>query len=360
MMTDLMMARTVRERNAKQERLVTWVGLACILSAPAWIYGLLFPFPSSFPLAIENDLASLSVIVLVVLTLQIAFILRLGASNRFIAEVMMVGFLLKLAAVSAYIFTAVHVYGSVGDVFFYFTSGLQIVDKHSLTGEWTILRPLWSTKFIVMLTTWFVFVLGRSFQGLMILFAAISYWGQYLFFRSFCIAFPAFSRRGAALFMFFLPSLVFWTATIGKDAVIFFFIGGSCYGFAKLTQSGSFAGMFTVLVSLAGVMLVRPHVAGMLAVSLASAYLLARNRHALRKRYGVWNIAAKSVGVPLLLLASFYFVAQARTFVDLNDVEQTQSVLERAGNVNLQLQGSTFGSSLPYRLLAAPFMLFRP
>jgi hypothetical protein len=101
-------------------------------------------------------------------------------------------------------------------------------------------------------------------------------------------------------------------------------------------------------------MLVRPHIAGMLVVSLSGAYVLSRNRS------GLSGMAAKSLGIPLLLLATVYFVAQARTFLDLRDIVQTQGVLRRVGEVNYQTGGSAFGSSFAYRLFAAPFLLFRP
>lgn len=338
----------------RQGSIVKLVGTVCILSAPVWVYKLFFPFPEDFPLDIQNQFAPLLIVLFVMLLLAAVLVHRLSAGDRFLAEVMMVGYLLKLAAVSAYLLTVVHLYEGVGDLFLYYSFGLEMVKKHALTGEWTALFPFWSTNFIVMLTSRMIYVFGESFQGLMVIYATIAYWGQYLFYRAYCIAFPGQQRRTAALFMFLLPSLAFWTATIGKDAIIFFFIGGCCYGFARMTKSSSPAALATILVSLGGVMLVRPHVAGMLAISFGGAYLLTRNSS------GALGVAAKSIGVPILLVAGIYFVAQARKFVDLTDVDQTKHVLEHAGEVNLQQVGTKFGASLIYRLMASPFLLFRP
>jgi hypothetical protein len=107
-------------------------------------------------------------------------------------------------------------------------------------------------------------------------------------------------------------------------------------------------------VSLGGVSLVRPHIAGMLAISLVCAYLLSQNR------LGFFGMAAKIVGVPLLLFASVYFALEASTFVDLKDLEQTQKVLAKVAENN-NFGGSAFGGgSLTYRLAGAPFLLFRP
>jgi hypothetical protein len=327
------------------------MGFICILSAPLWVYGLFFPFPPAY--SIENNAPRVLLVLVLVLALQLILIQKFSSADHFIAEVMVVGFLLKLAAVSAYMFMVFRVYDASADAVVYFSSGWRIVDKFSLTGDWTSLRPFWSTNFVIMLTSWLGFVFGRSFQALMILFAALSFWGQYLLFRAFCIAFPTGQRKTAALFMFFLPSIVFWTAAIGKDALILFFTGACCYGFAKMKHTTRLVALVSVLVSLGGVMLVRPHIAGLLVISLGGAYLLSRNRS------GLLGMAAKCIGIPLLLLASVYFVVQARTFLDLRDIEQTQGALSRVAEVN-QIGGSAFAGSFIYRLAAAPFLLFRP
>jgi hypothetical protein len=344
------MNRIPQPENAEQQTLVRAIGFLCILSSPLWVYGLFFPIPPNFP--IENNLPGLVLVLVLVLALQFVLIQSMSHGNRFLAEVMVVGFLLKLAAVSAYMFMSFRVYGAA-DVFLYFFLGLRIVNRYSLTGEWTFLRPFWNTNFIVMLTSWLVYVFGPGFQALMIIFATLSYWGQYLFFRAFCIAFPARQNKSAALFMFLLPSIVFWTATIGKDAVIFFFLGSCCYGFAKMAHRTNPVGLVTTLISLGGVMLVRPPIAGMLAISFAGAYLLSRNLR------GLFGIAAKTLCLPLLLLASMYFVAKARTFLDLGRIEQTQGGLTRVAGFN-QIGGSAFSGSFTYRLVMAPFLLFRP
>lgn len=303
---------------------------------------------------VEEGRVSLALLLLLAAVVHALLIRWLSDGDHFLAQVMLIGFLVKIAGVSALMATVVHVYDSVGDVFYYYFTAASIADKHALTGHWTILQPYWSTNFIVMLTSWMMYVIGKSFQSLMVVYALFSYWGQYLFYRSFCIGFPNQDRRTAALFMFFLPSVVFWTSTIGKDAIVFFCIGLCCYGFARMSQAHDPSALLIVLVSLGGVMLVRPHVAGMLAISMGGAYLVTRNSG------GSLGVAVKCIGVPTLLLASVYFVNQASSFMELKDVGGTGKRLERAGQVNLQVEGTKMGSSLTFRLLAAPFLLFRP
>jgi len=345
------MTKKRRFESTQVEAIVKLVGFICVLSAPLWVYGLFFPFPSDF--GIENRLPTVLLVLVLVLALQVVLIQRTSAGDRFTAGVMVVGFLLKLAAVSAYMFVAFRVYEGSADALHYFGEGWKIVNRYSLTGDWKFPRPYWNTNSIIISAGLLIYMFGPAFQALMIIFATLSFWGQYLLLQAFRVAFPDGQHKVAALLIFFLPSIVFWTAAIGKDAVILFFIGACCYGFAKLRVKIDPIALITVLVSLGGVMLVRPHVAAMLAIALGGAYLLSRNRT------GLLGMAAKIFGFPLLFLVSVYLVAQARTFVDLSDVGQTTSVLKRVGGLN-QLGGSAFGSSFLYRLVAAPFLLFRP
>jgi hypothetical protein len=346
-----MMHTVPQFENIRHDGVSKMVGFFCVLTSPFWVYGLFFPFEADF--GIDNIPLTVIPIFALVIVVQLALIWRLSAGDRFIAGVMVVGLVLKFVAVSAFMFMISRVYDGSADNVYYYGSAWRIVDKFSMTGEWTFLRPFWETNFIISLTSWLMFVFGPSFQALMIIFAALSFWGQYLFFRAFCIAFPTGQHRTAAFVMFFLPSIVFWPASIGKDALIFFFIAACCYGFAKLSQQNSLVGLVTVLVSLAGVMLVRPHIAGMLAISLFSAYVLSRNAHDLL------GVAAKCFGIPLLLIASVYFFVQANAFLDVKTIQGTTGVISNVAKNNY-IGGSAFGNSLTARLAGAPFLLFRP
>src|ERR1700732_474537 len=110
-----------RSESTEQQTLVKVISFICILTAPLWVYGLFFPFPSNYP--IENNLPALVLVLVLVLAVQVILIRRVTAGDHFMAEVMIVGFLLKLAAVSAYMFMSVRVYAGIADVFFYFYLG---------------------------------------------------------------------------------------------------------------------------------------------------------------------------------------------------------------------------------------------
>src|ERR1700737_5202004 len=96
------MTKTRLFESTQIETIVKLLGFICVLSAPLWVYGLFFPFPSDFD--IENHVTTVLLVLVLVLALQLVLIQKISAGDRFTAGVMVVGFLLKLAAVSAYMY----------------------------------------------------------------------------------------------------------------------------------------------------------------------------------------------------------------------------------------------------------------
>src|ERR1700730_1675667 len=171
------MNRIASLETTKQDSLVRLVASICLLTSPWWVYNLFFPFPATF--GIENRPLAIIPVLALVIPVQIGLIQWRSAGDRFMAEVMLAGSLLKLAAVSMFLLMITRVYEGNADMVIYFSHANAIVDKFSLTGEWTFLHPFWSNNFIIMLSSCLSFVFGPTCQGLMILFAMLSYWGEY-------------------------------------------------------------------------------------------------------------------------------------------------------------------------------------
>ena len=66
--------------------------------------------------------------------------------------------------------------------------------------------------------------------------AWLGFWGSYLFYRAFTIAFPEGRARSYARFMFLLPSFLFWPSSIGKEAWMICCIGMATYGVALILK----------------------------------------------------------------------------------------------------------------------------
>jgi hypothetical protein len=223
---------------------------------------------------------------------------------------------------------------------------------------WTAFRPPWtSTNLICNICGIISVALGDATPAVCVLFAFAALWGGYFFYRAFCIAFPEGNRGLYGLLIILLPSMIYWSSTIGKDALEQLFIGISTYGFAKLVKQISASAIVIVIIGLVGAAALRPHVGALLATGMLVPYTFGKSRSS-------WmTTSAKILLVPLLAAGTFYMVMQAQLFVG---VEST----DFRGNVNrLQLEtkytnigGSTFneGESLQRRIIQGPFLVFRP
>ena len=63
------------------------------------------------------------------------------------------------------------------------------------------------------------------------------------------------------LLVLFLPSLLYWSSALGKDAWSVMGLGICSYGVARVMTQKRFSGLLILAAGLAAVVLVRPHVA---------------------------------------------------------------------------------------------------
>src|SRR5688572_21662303 len=90
------------------------------------------------------------------------------------------------------------------------------------------------TPFIRLLTGVFYTVTGPTKLGGFVFFSWLGFWGLVLCYRAFRIGVPKGNHRLYAVLVFFLPSLVFWPSSIGKEAWMQLAIGLSVYGVARI------------------------------------------------------------------------------------------------------------------------------
>ena len=333
----------------KRRLLVRAAGFLCLLSAPLWTYALFF--------ASEEYSYTTSSFFVVPLLLLVTVMTAMMVARRdsFLQETMLVSLLARMAAVGAYLYLAYEVYGTSADAIHYFNAGAQFAQDFSLRGSWQVAQPFWSNNFVTMVAGNLFIVIGSSIASGMVAFAILGFWGEYFFYRAFCVAFPSGDSRLAAMFLFLLPSLIFWSSSIGKDALMQLFLGLATYGCAILMQRVEPKACAFLVLGIAGAALVRPHVALMSGIAIALTYLLGATRG------GTLGVLAKIIGVPLLMVGILYLAGQARDFLAVDTFSQSEAVLQRVAR-NSQTGASAFGvgASLGDRILAAPFLFFRP
>lgn len=212
------------------------------------------------------------------------------------------------------------------------------------------------TNFLRLLTGIIYTLTGTSFTVGFITFTYMSFWGLYLYYRAFAIALPDGNRARYAVLVFFLPSMLFWPSSIGKDAWMSLTIGLATYGLARLLAFRRYA-YLCILVGSAGMAAVRPHVAAIFGVGVVCAFILRRSEDHPGATF------KKVVGLLLFAIAAGVLMSRLQATFGLEGGLDPNQVFDETGRRTSQ-GGSQFESArarspadLPWAVVT---VLFRP
>ena len=164
-------------------------------------------------------------------------------------------------------------------------------------------------------------VIGPTRLGGFFVFSWFAFLGLFLFYLAYRLAFPQGKHHRYAKLLFFLPTLVFWPSSLGKEAWLMLSLGLSVYGAARIFARRH--GGFVILgLGFAAIVVVRPHMAVLVFLGLALGYLLrpARGRHAIPSRVVA---GGKALGIATLAVAGFLVVGAFQDYFDLQALDRT-------------------------------------
>ena len=215
------------------------------------------------------------------------------------------------------------------------------------------------TRFIEILTGVVYAIIGPTKLGAFFVFAWMGFWGLYLFWRAFRIAFPDGDQHRYALLLFFLPSLLFWPSSIGKESWMMLTIGLSAYGAARILAKRR--GGYPLLgLGLWGAAMVRPHVALIVIAALVIGYAARR-----APRVSLTNPMVKVAGLAVMIVATVVILGQVETKFNVDSVstDSVSQVLEHTESQTTQ-GGSQYQVAGDHSLIHLPefvmTVLFRP
>jgi hypothetical protein len=307
----------------------------------------------------SEDIGALIVVAaLTAITVPLAVVLGRLDEDRGLTTLLLAAFAAKM--IGAYVRHTVlyDVYGGSGDAARYYDVGIQLADQFQ-QGNY-VFGEISGTRFMEILSGFVYTVLPRSELAGFVFFAWLAFLGLILFSRAIRIAVPDADHRRHDLLLFFLPTLVFWPSSIGKEAWMVAVLGLASYGAARLFAHRP-SGLIPLGLGLWGATTVRPHLALMVLAALAPAWLArpsGRNRLGLSPYFRAFGFAA-------LILVLLVVVAQAETFfgVERLDSEGAQEVATITEEQTAQ-GGSEFANTrvrsptdIP---VAAVTILFRP
>ena len=214
------------------------------------------------------------------------------------------------------------------------------------------------TQIMEIITTAVYTVIGGSPLAGFFFFASLAFWGAYLLYRAFSIALPQGDHKRYALLVFFLPSMLYWPSSIGKEAWLMLFVGLTALGAARYFTERPGA-LWMLVAGGGGLGLVRPHIAVLLFAALFVAQLF-------RPTGGTAaGVLRKVAGIAILAVAGLVLARASVQFLGIDDVS-AQAVTETIDWSSGQTQqgGSQFVPLPLSHPLGLPMafitLLFRP
>jgi hypothetical protein len=213
------------------------------------------------------------------------------------------------------------------------------------------LANLRSSNFLRWFTGIVYYLFGRDLIAGFFVYSLIAFAGSYLWYRAAVIAIPFLDRRLFFLLMFFAPSLVFWPAGVGKEALMQFGLGSVALGVAYILTDRMLHG---ILVALPGAWLtyeVRAHLLGLTAIALAFSYVLGRRRRIASETVSLF----RPIGIVLVVLIAAFAVTQGAK--QLHITELTPSAIQtelNATSVSTTQEGSAFNTNVSLSPLHLP------
>lgn len=203
------------------------------------------------------------------------------------------------------------------------------------------------TTFIVFITSFLTQILGLSLLGCFLVFNFFGVVGLLAFDGCLQAACKNKNIKRLATLIIFLPSVSFWSSAIGKDSISFMAVGLALWAALNLKRR---LGLMTFAV--VAMLLVRPHMAGMMVIALAVASLV-DSRASLPKKAFMGILAAASAVVMVPFALKYAGVG------DVVDVESVSSYIDTRQSHNMEGGGGIdiASMSLPEQFFS---YMFRP
>lgn len=330
--------------------------------------GLVGAYVAVFAWSMENrayDMWGALIVFPLLLTVSIPILERLTRDDDpWFQKIVVWALVAKLVACFARYWMSFHLYGGTADASMYDERGRALAVLFR-DGDFTvdIGRKVIGTGFIIILTGIVYAFVGQSILSGYLVYSWLGFWGLYLCWRAFTIAYPDGDRKRYSKLVFFLPSLLFWPSGIGKDTWMLFTLGLCAYGCALLLVRRRGAYLF-LLLGMTGTTMVRPHVTVLVMCGLIVGYLL-RSRP---RQVSALGPVRAALGAVVLGAGAVVALKQVGTFFGTNDlsansatevVNRTQTLTAQGGSGQQTVEQSSAiaPEHLPQSLVT---VLFRP
>lgn len=271
----------------------------------------------------------------------------------------------KLLGSVARFLVALFLYGGVADAVGYHSFG-AVIARAIWEGRMSSVPDFatpFGTNFIRIVTGFLYALTGPNIISGFVFFAWLSFIGTYLLYRAYCLAFPQDRSKRYAWFLFFMPTMVYWPSSIGKESWMIFALGIAFWGGARCLTGSPARGMPAAVLGCALAAIVRPHMGALFALSLVSATLVQGRRAEGRRPRTAAKVAFLLVGV---VGAAFMAVWTSTYLLNHSAIDTSRGLTAvlQENNRRTEQGGSEFEAPIvttPKAIpLAAVTVLFRP
>lgn len=225
-----------------------------------------------------------------------------------------------------------------GDALVYYDLSLSPVSEIKL-----------GTNFVTFITRLLSYFLGLSAAGCFLAFNVLGTFGLLTFDAALqeAVANKGKWLKRLATLVVFLPSVSFWSAAIGKDAIAFMATGLALWAALKLNKR--YGLMAFAIISM---LIVRPHIAGIMLVALSLSFVFQKKMH-LGKRLGLLLVSCIAVS------AAIPFALNYAGLNNPNSADDIEAYVQQRQDYNQDGGGGVDISSMSLPMQLATY-IFRP
>jgi hypothetical protein len=215
--------------------------------------------------------AAIAAAILILLLVGFRGLLRVQI-DPFIRKAILLGALAKVGGTIARYVLVSDLYGGVGDFNRYLSNGTSLAEAIR-GGVVPQQASMPGSDFMDFLAGLLFTVAPASLVTGFAVFSLLAFVGQCFFLRAFQLALPDGDHRRYAVLVLFVPTLLFWPSSMGKEAWLVFTLGLAVYGAARVLRRHRL-GYALSLLGGGAIFMVRPHMAALFGLSFAGAYVL--------------------------------------------------------------------------------------
>ena len=189
-------------------------------------------------------------------------IVKAEGGDPWLAKALTACLVVHLLAAPLQIWAVNHLYGGIADYTRYIYRGASMASsfRHFNFTLPPGLGGIVDNGSISIVAAGLFALVGINQTAAFLIMSFLSFIGITCYYRAFTLTFGGAGNRRYGYLIFFLPSLVFWTADVSKEAIMIFLLGVLTYGCAQvLARQGGYRAWLMIVASCGASLFVRPN-----------------------------------------------------------------------------------------------------